>query len=352
VGDLNIPIKAGESFRVTFSHATIDCETRITPGDPLCAEACGWWGATVDNGPLKAKANIVEGSMFKCDALQPKERKWRFFGDLPASCKPPGNVIVRALVYDKQGKDCKGGGVTPPGCTDGATQACTCADNSTKTQTCSGGTWSACPCSSGGICTPDATRACACQQGSGTQTCSSDGSSWGDCLGCSSTPPTTTCTPGATQECVCTGGKGAQTCKEDGSGWQDCNCGSSGDGKPTVTSVTPKEGPVGQNTDITIIGTNFQQGAKVRIGNDIQAVNVTVVGDKTITAVVPSDAKGGKYNITVENPDGQNGTLLDGFTVILTGCNGSFSSQASPLQTTPVLWLLVLFHITFRRRKD
>jgi len=84
IDDTTFAVKQGESFRVVFGHGNIDCELRVT-GKPLCAEPCQWWSATVDGGPVKPNTNVVEGSMIQCPAL--KDRKWRFWKDLPASCR-------------------------------------------------------------------------------------------------------------------------------------------------------------------------------------------------------------------------------------------------------------------------
>ena len=78
---------------------------------------------------------------------------------------------------------------------------------------------------------------------------------------------------------------------------------------PTVTSVSPKTGPVG--TFITIIGTNFAPGATVAVGG-VTATNVQVASATTITATTgPHSAGVGDVVVTVS---GRAGSLPGGFT--------------------------------------
>ena len=93
------------------------------------------------------------------------------------------------------------------------------------------------------------------------------------------------------------------------------------DSNPTVTSITPDTG--GNTGDISItdlVGTNFQSGTTVTLNRtgyaDIVANPVVVDSDIHITCTLPlSGATVGTWNITVENPDGGTGTLVDGFTI-------------------------------------
>jgi hypothetical protein len=80
---------------------------------------------------------------------------------------------------------------------------------------------------------------------------------------------------------------------------------------PSLTSVTPNSGPPFGGTSVTIAGANFGFGARVIFGST-PASNVTVVNNTTITATSPA-ANVGSVAVSVTNPDGQTGTLTNGF---------------------------------------
>lgn len=88
---------------------------------------------------------------------------------------------------------------------------------------------------------------------------------------------------------------------------------------PKVLSISPASGSAGAATNVTINGTNFQNGATVQIGGTV-ALNVVVVEDSQITATVPAGMGAGTYDVSVTNPDGQEGSLAGAFT--LTGTSG------------------------------
>ncbi len=77
-------------------------------------------------------------------------------------------------------------------------------------------------------------------------------------------------------------------------------------GQPTVTSVSPNNGPVAGGTAVTITGTNFAAGATVTFGS-AAATNVVVVNSTTITAKTPAGSAGA-VTVTVTNSGGQAGT--------------------------------------------
>ena len=72
---------------------------------------------------------------------------------------------------------------------------------------------------------------------------------------------------------------------------------------PTVTSVSPNNGPAAGGTAVTITGTNFASGATVTFGSTA-ATNVTVVNSTTITATTPAGSAGA-VTVTVTNSNGQ-----------------------------------------------
>jgi hypothetical protein len=96
---------------------------------------------------------------------------------------------------------------------------------------------------------------------------------------------------------------------------------------PTVTSISPNNGPAAGGTAVTITGTNFATGATVTFGGTA-ATGVTVVNSTTITATTPAGS--GTVTVTV-TVNGQSGSLANGFTY-----NGTanFTLSASPAGLT------------------
>ena len=83
---------------------------------------------------------------------------------------------------------------------------------------------------------------------------------------------------------------------------------------PTVTTVSPNNGPTAGGTVVTISGTNFAAGATVTVGS-VAATNVAVVNSTTITATTPSGIAGAA-TVTVTNSGGQSASLGSAFTYI------------------------------------
>ena len=101
---------------------------------------------------------------------------------------------------------------------------------------------------------------------------------------------------------------------------------------PIVSAITPASGSSTGLIAITdIAGTSFVSGATVTLNrtgsSDIAGTNVTVVSPTRITCTFDlTGATPGDYNVIVTNPDGQSGTLTDGFTItmnapVVTGVN-------------------------------
>ena len=93
--------------------------------------------------------------------------------------------------------------------------------------------------------------------------------------------------------------------------------------KPFIDKITPNSGPISGGTLITIIGSNFDSDATVKIGGKL-ATNMTVVSSTEITATTPANppltpplqngGKGGFCDVVAENPtDGFKATLTSGF---------------------------------------
>ena len=81
---------------------------------------------------------------------------------------------------------------------------------------------------------------------------------------------------------------------------------------PTVTAISPNNGPSNGGTAVTISGTGFQSGATVTIGG-AAASGVTVVSSTSITATTPAHAAGA-VDVVVGNAEAQSGTLPGGYT--------------------------------------
>ncbi|MHC4529920.1 MAG: IPT/TIG domain-containing protein, partial [Planctomycetota bacterium] len=92
---------------------------------------------------------------------------------------------------------------------------------------------------------------------------------------------------------------------------------------PTISSISPNNGPQAGGTSVTITGTNFTQtlsaGPTVKIGG-ISASNVVLVSTTSITCNTPAGTPGAK-DVVVSMPDyispatsGSSATLTGGFT--------------------------------------
>ena len=86
------------------------------------------------------------------------------------------------------------------------------------------------------------------------------------------------------------------------------------DASPTVTSINPYSGPEAGGTDVTITGSNFQDGATVDFGNST-ARDVVFVSSASLTAVTPAHSPG-IVSVTVRNPDGLTDTLSTSFAFV------------------------------------
>lgn len=81
---------------------------------------------------------------------------------------------------------------------------------------------------------------------------------------------------------------------------------------PVVTSVSPNSLEIpGTGTLVTITGQHFQSGAKVFF-NDTE-IPATYLSQSQLRLRTPAWSIAENVNVTVENPDGKSGTLVDGF---------------------------------------
>jgi hypothetical protein len=101
---------------------------------------------------------------------------------------------------------------------------------------------------------------------------------------------------------------------------------------PTLTSVSPNNGPAAGGTAVTITGTNFASGATVAFGG-AAATNVVVASATSITATTPAHSSGA-VTVTV-TVNGQSGSLSSGFSynaaVAMSFVQGTYATpQSSP----------------------
>jgi len=80
---------------------------------------------------------------------------------------------------------------------------------------------------------------------------------------------------------------------------------------PTVTAITPDNGPIEGGTMFTITGTDFSAGAVVTFGG--YKATLYYVDSTTIAGQTPPHPNG-TVDVMVTNPDGRGGTLAGGFT--------------------------------------
>ena len=98
---------------------------------------------------------------------------------------------------------------------------------------------------------------------------------------------------------------------------------------PTVSSVSPNNGPTTGGTAVTITGTNFAAGATVTFGS-AAATNVVVVSSTSITATTPAGSAGAvTLTVTVS---GQSGSLANAFTWRVKPTVTSVSPSSGPLR--------------------
>jgi len=81
---------------------------------------------------------------------------------------------------------------------------------------------------------------------------------------------------------------------------------------PTVTSVTPNIGLNTGGTIVTVVGTNFVSGTKVKLEN--VEVETSLVSSTSLRIKTPAWPTAESVDVTVTNPDGQTATLAQAYT--------------------------------------
>jgi hypothetical protein len=85
-----------------------------------------------------------------------------------------------------------------------------------------------------------------------------------------------------------------------------------GTSPPEITSISPGSGPIEGGTSVTINGRNFSKQASVMFGG-LAVTSINVRNGKRMTVTTPANPSGA-VDVTVNNPDAQSVTLVDGFT--------------------------------------
>ena len=83
---------------------------------------------------------------------------------------------------------------------------------------------------------------------------------------------------------------------------------------PTITSVTPAEGPFEGGNKVSIIGSNFMSGVKVYF-NDVEGHTALVSGSR-LTVTVPPAIQEGPVTVKIINSDATNVELPNGYTYL------------------------------------
>ncbi|MBM3235315.1 hypothetical protein FJZ31_03340 [Candidatus Poribacteria bacterium] len=82
---------------------------------------------------------------------------------------------------------------------------------------------------------------------------------------------------------------------------------------PTITSISPTNGPASGGTKVIITGTGFLLGARVIIGK--RAATTELRDETTLEAVMPANPQG-VFDVRVINPDTQEAVKTQGFTAV------------------------------------
>ena len=97
--------------------------------------------------------------------------------------------------------------------------------------------------------------------------------------------------------------------------------------QPSLASVWPLSGPATGGTRAMIRGRGFRPGARVYLGG-VEAAAVTYVADDLVTAVLPGGVPG-VVDLLLRNPDAQEATLPEAFTLVDPAVLGAAPGVAS-----------------------
>jgi hypothetical protein len=95
--------------------------------------------------------------------------------------------------------------------------------------------------------------------------------------------------------------------------------------KPLVTQVLPAVGNNNRENTITVYGLNFADQAQVLL--DTTPLNTTRLNGTLLQAIVPGGHPSDVYDVVVVNPNGQEGRLSDGYTLLDQSSNNDLTSS-------------------------
>ena len=91
------------------------------------------------------------------------------------------------------------------------------------------------------------------------------------------------------------------------------------DTQPNIISVTPTNGLNTADTEITVTGTEFIDGAAIKIG-EISLTKLIFINSGMLKGTLPSGvAEPGTYSLQVTNPNGKTDTKENSFTIVQSG---------------------------------
>lgn len=80
---------------------------------------------------------------------------------------------------------------------------------------------------------------------------------------------------------------------------------------PSITGITPNNGPIAGGNVVVISGTNFPSNSLVRFGGQIAVISSVTVNSITVT--VPAAAQAGAVDVSITTPDNQTVTLSQAY---------------------------------------
>lgn len=108
---------------------------------------------------------------------------------------------------------------------------------------------------------------------------------------------------------------------------------------PSISAVIPPSGSDAGGDTVMIFGASFVSGATLSLGGTAATGAVVSAGGTLLTATTPAGVAG-PVNVVVTNPDGQSGTLANGYNYVFAGTSPTVTSVnptvASPLGGTVV----------------
>ena len=103
------------------------------------------------------------------------------------------------------------------------------------------------------------------------------------------------------------------------------------EGAPTVSSISPADGPLSGNVPVTVTGANFTAATQVDFGSVVSA-SIAITSPTTIVAIAPSAADPATVGVTVTTPSGTSAkSSADHFTYLANPVVTSVSPNQGPV---------------------